>query len=32
MLSHYGYKGFFLSVLVSLEEGKIWDTRGEKAR
>ena len=31
MGSHYGYRGYFTSLLVMLEEGSIWDARGEEA-
>ena len=31
MSSHYGFEGYYLSVLVSVAEGRIWDVRGEPA-
>jgi hypothetical protein len=32
MSSYYGYEGYFVSVLVSLSEGNVWDARLERAR
>lgn len=32
MSSHYGYEGYFFSVLVQFPEGTVYDVRGEKAR
>jgi hypothetical protein len=32
MGSHFGFEGYFLSLLVSLDEKKIWDARGEEAK
>jgi hypothetical protein len=31
MGSHFGFKGYYLSVLVSLLEQRIWDARGQPA-
>jgi hypothetical protein len=31
MGSHFGFKGYFLSVLISLNDRKIWDARGQSA-
>jgi hypothetical protein len=31
MSSYYGFEGYFASLLVSLEDGKVWDARGETA-
>ena len=31
MGSYYGFDGFFLSALVSLAAGTLWDVRGERA-
>jgi len=31
MSSYYGFEGYFASLLVSIDEGRIWDARGEKA-
>lgn len=31
MGSYYGFEGFFLSALVSLDAGNLWDVRGERA-
>jgi hypothetical protein len=31
MSSYYGFKGYFISLLVSLSEGRIWDARFEEA-
>ena len=31
MSSHYGFEGYYLSVLVSVPEGRIWDVRAEPA-
>jgi hypothetical protein len=31
MSSHYGFDGYFLSLLVSVDEGAVWDARGEPA-
>jgi hypothetical protein len=31
MSSHFGFNGYFLSLLISLPEGRIWDARGEPA-
>jgi hypothetical protein len=31
MSSHYGFEGYYLSVLVSLDKARIWDVRGEPA-
>ena len=31
MGSHFGFEGYFLSVLVSPNERTIWDARGERA-
>jgi hypothetical protein len=28
---YYGFTGYYLSVLVSLDDKKIWDARGENA-
>jgi hypothetical protein len=32
MGSHFGFEGFYLSVLVSIPERVIWDVRGEPAK
>ena len=32
MGSHFGFAGFYLSVLVSIPERVIWDVRGEPAK
>lgn len=32
MGSHFGFEGFYLSVLVSIPERIIWDVRGEPAK
>ena len=31
MGSHFGYQGYYLSILVHPDEGFIWDVRGERA-
>ncbi len=31
MASHFGYRGYYLSLLVNTNEKRIWDARGEKA-
>lgn len=31
MGSHFGFQGYFLSLLISLAEKVIWDARGERA-
>jgi hypothetical protein len=31
MSSHYGFDGYFLSLLVAVGEGVVWDARGETA-
>jgi hypothetical protein len=31
MRSYYGFEGYFASLLVSVEEGAVWDARGEQA-
>ena len=31
MSSYYGFRGYFLSLLISLDEKRIWDVRGEQA-
>jgi hypothetical protein len=31
MSSYYGFEGYFVSLLVLIDEGKIWDARGEVA-
>ena len=32
MSSYYGFQGWFVSLLVSVPEGSVWDTRVESAR
>ena len=31
MSSHFGFDGYFLSLLVAVDEGVVWDARGETA-
>jgi hypothetical protein len=31
MSSYYGFEGYFASLLISVEEGVVWDGRGEIA-
>jgi hypothetical protein len=31
MSSYYGFEGYFASLLVALEDGTVWDARGEAA-
>lgn len=31
MSSHFGFKGYFLSLLLSLRDRVVWDARGERA-
>ena len=32
MGSHFGFDGYFLSLLISLSERTIWDARGQRAK